>query len=299
MRPNSTHATLEEEQPMNAVQTRTWFHATMGLMALGLMSFTGVPAQATGLQVNETEGFGADQLVVFTYLQNFSCIHEPFDDLNHNNKVAAIDPPEFQRPRCVVNHQPSIGPTGESIDTVENLWVLVPWFQVKPEGPESAFTPDVGALVLQLFGFVPEAVKKHPGVPVQCPEPGPPETQHKGAPGTCTMHTTHLDLGPALSAQGKLPENTAFVVPTLNHSHLIDDDNVTPPTAIWWKIISVLVTDPQAWPGAKGESGITSLAKLQASQQAGQAGPDVPTNFFLFFTSHPEAAEVGQGEGQQ
>ena len=65
-------------------------------MALGLMSLTGVPAQAAGLQVNETEGCGADQLVVLTYLQNFSCIHEPFDDLDHNNKVAAINPHEFR-----------------------------------------------------------------------------------------------------------------------------------------------------------------------------------------------------------
>ena len=70
--------------------------AAVGLMALGLMSLTGVPAQAAGLQVNETEGFGADQFVVLTYLQNFSCIHEPFDDLDHNNKVAAINPPEFR-----------------------------------------------------------------------------------------------------------------------------------------------------------------------------------------------------------
>jgi hypothetical protein len=29
---------------MNALQTRPWFHAAMGLMALGLMSLTGVPA---------------------------------------------------------------------------------------------------------------------------------------------------------------------------------------------------------------------------------------------------------------
>jgi hypothetical protein len=100
-----THVTPEKEQAMSAIQKRTWFHAAMGLMAPGRMSLTGVPAQAAGLQVNETEAFGADQLAVSTYLQNSSCVHEPFDGLDHNNKVAAIDPSECQRPRCAVNHQ--------------------------------------------------------------------------------------------------------------------------------------------------------------------------------------------------
>src|SRR5215831_20853120 len=127
---------------MNAIQTRPWFHVAIGLIALGLISLTGVPARAAGLQVNETEGFGADQLVVFTYLQNFSCIHEPFDDLDHNNKVAAIDPPEFQRPRCVVGHQPTIGPLGEPIDQTEKLWVLAPFFETNTDEP--AFTPELG-----------------------------------------------------------------------------------------------------------------------------------------------------------
>jgi hypothetical protein len=36
------------------------------------------------LQVNQTEGFGEGQLLVFTYFQNFDCIHQPFDDLDHN-----------------------------------------------------------------------------------------------------------------------------------------------------------------------------------------------------------------------
>ena len=52
MTPIQTHVIPEEDQPMNAGQTRTWFHAAMGLMALGLMSLTGVAARAAGLQVN-------------------------------------------------------------------------------------------------------------------------------------------------------------------------------------------------------------------------------------------------------
>jgi len=227
-------------------------------------------------------GVGAGQLLVFTYLQNFACIHEPFDDLNHNGRVAAVDPQEFQRPICTVNHQSTIGPTGDPIDQVEKLWVIVPFFET--DSREAAFNEDLGEFLKRTFRFVPDAFKKHPGVPVQCPEPGPPETTHKGKPGTCTMHTTRLDLGPSLAAAGLVPANTPVIVPTLNHSHVIDDDDIRT-HAIWWQIISVLVTDPRAWPTEDGTVGINSLAALRAAQAAGQARPDAPTNFFLFFSS--------------
>ena len=98
------------------------------------------------------------------------------------------------------------------------------------------------------------------------------------------MHTTQLDLGPALAAAGLVPANTPVIVPTLNHSHIIDDDDIRT-HAIWWQIISVLVTDPRAWPTEDGTAGINSLAALRAAQAAGQARPDAPTNFFLFFSS--------------
>ncbi len=232
--------------------------------------------------MNQTEGFGAGQLLVFTYLQNFACIHEPFDDLDHNGKVAAIDPGEFQRPRCTVGHQSTIGPTGDPIDQVEKLWVIVPFFETNPDEP--AFNDDLGEFLKGTFGFVPDAFKVHPGVAVQCPEPGRPETIHKGKPGTCTMHTTRLDLGPGLANAGLVPANTSLIVPTLNHSHVIDDDDVQT-QAIWWQIISVLVTDPAAWPAEDGGAGITSLKALRDAQAAGMAQPDTPTNFFLFFSS--------------
>ena len=95
--------------------------------------------------VNQTEGFGAGQLLVFTYLQNFACIHEPFDDLDHNGQIAAVDPHEFQRPICTVDRQSTIGPTGDPIDNVEKLWVIVPFFET--DGREPAFTKELGDFV--------------------------------------------------------------------------------------------------------------------------------------------------------
>jgi hypothetical protein len=69
------------------------------------------------LAVNQTEGFAQGQLLVFTYFQNFSCIHEPFDDLDHNGLVAAVDANEFQRPICAVGRNSTIDPTGRPIRT--------------------------------------------------------------------------------------------------------------------------------------------------------------------------------------
>jgi hypothetical protein len=89
-----------------------------------------------------------------------------------------------------------------------------------------------------------------------------------------------------LAAQGKVPPGTSVVVPTLNHSHIIGEKDFG---AVWWEVISVLVTDPSAWPSADGRSGINSLDALRAAQAAGKAARDQPTNFFLFFNSQPES----------
>jgi hypothetical protein len=110
-------------------------------------------------------------------------------------------------------------------------------------------------------------------------------TQHTGHPGSCTMHTTLTDLGPVLAKLGKVPPNTSVIVPTLNHSHILEGKSFGP---AWWEVISVLVTDPSAWPSADGKTGINSLDALRAAQAAGQAAADQPTNFFLFFDSKPE-----------
>jgi hypothetical protein len=236
------------------------------------------------LAVNQTEGFGDGQLLVFTYFQNFACIHQPFDDLDHNGLVAAVDPNEFQRPICAVGRGPSIDPTGRPINETLKLYVIAPFFG-HDTNPADAFSPELGQALLSLFGFIPEAFKTQPSVAVQCPEPGPPVTQHTGHPGSCTMHTTLTDLGPVLAKLGKVPPNTSVIVPTLNHSHILEGKSFGP---AWWEVISVLVTDPSAWPSADGKTGINSLDALRAAQAAGQAAADQPTNFFLFFDSKPE-----------
>jgi hypothetical protein len=97
------------------------------------------------------------------------------------------------------------------------------------------------------------------------------------------MHTSQIDLGPVLSQLGLVPQGTAVVTPTINHSHIIDQQLHTKP--IWWQVVSVLITDPSAWPTADGTSGVTSLEKLRQAQARGQASADLPTNFFLFFGS--------------
>ena len=260
------------------MKSRLRYLVAVAIFAMLLVA--GASAQVQ-LGVNQTEGFGKDQLLTFTYAQNFSCVTGPFDDLDHNGKVAAEDPDEFQTPHCVVALNPANTPPGVPIQNVQKMWVIAPFFETNPAEP--AFTPELGAALKSLFGFVPDAFKIHPGVAVQCPEPGPPVTTHTGMPGTCTMHASHIDLGPALANLGKVAPGTQVIVPTLNHSHVIDQALHTSP--IWWQVISVLVTDPAAWPSADGKSGITSLDKLRQAQANGQARPDNPTNFFLFFAS--------------
>lgn len=256
------------------------FPKFLALACVAMFGLATAGAQAP-LKVNQTEGFGKDQLLVFTYGQEFSCIHEPFDDLDNNGKVAAVDPNEFQRSRCTVGHQSTIGPTGDEIKDVVKLYIITPFFETNPADP--AFTPELGAALKSLFGFVPDAFKIRPGVAVQCPEPGLPTTEQVGAPGTCTMHSSQVDLGPLLAQLGAVPKGTAVVTPTINHSHIIDQQLHTGP--IWWQLVSVLVTDPSQWPTADGKHGITSLDKLRRAQALGQASADVPTNFFLFFGS--------------
>jgi len=60
------------------------------LLALGGFAQSSNSNNARPLAVNQTEGFAQGQLLVFTYFQNFDCIHEPFDDLDHNGQVAAV-----------------------------------------------------------------------------------------------------------------------------------------------------------------------------------------------------------------
>jgi hypothetical protein len=251
-------------------------------VAGGAVAQSGSTRPTQPLKVNQTDGFGKDRLLAFTYFMNFACLHEPGDDLDNNGKQAAEDPEEFQTPRCVVGgSEPSIDPAGKPIDQTLTLYVLVPFFDADNDG--EAASPELANALRGLFGFVPDAFDPTPGVPVQCPEPGQPRTQQAGAFGTCTMHPVTLDMGPVLSQLGLVPAGTPVQVPTPNHSHIIDRIHAEP---VWWHIEAVLVTDPTVWPDADGTVGITSLAKMRRAQAEGKAFPDVPTNLFLFFDSN-------------
>jgi hypothetical protein len=253
------------------------------MLAAATIAIGGVPQVTFGdsadLEPNQTFGFGADQLLRFTYEQNFACIHEPKDDRNYNGVLAQSDPGEFQQPICQVGAPSTIDPTGMPVAQSEPLYVLVPMFSLNnDQNPNDAFTPELGQTLIKLFGAVPEGFKKHPLVTVQCPDKG-------GSPRTCTMHASRVDLFPALSALGKVPASPKqnIFVPTPNHSH-ITEDNAVMTKPIWWQVITVLVMSPQQWPNAEGTSGITSATKMRAAEASGEA-IQTPTNFFLFFDS--------------
>lgn len=132
--------------------------------------------------------------------------------------------------------------------------------------------------MIQLFGALPEGFKAKPAVFTQCPEPG-------SRPGTCTMHASRVDLAPVLAALGYIasPPSSNVFVPTPNHSHVLDDEDINL-GAEWWQVIPVLVLDKNDWPPQDGSIGITSVAALNASIQAGHS-VKAPSNFFLFFGS--------------
>jgi len=248
-------------------------------------------ADAQSLQPNQTLGYGANQVVLFTYTQTFDCVDQPKDDLNFNNVLAQSDPAEFQISICQAGIQPTIDPTGlpRGNDPTEPLFVLVPMFSTDhDQDPNDAIScdgvvpgtncgPALGSTLIQLFGALPEAFKAKPLVYTQCPEPGVPA-------GTCTMHTSRLDLGLALVQLGLLPPPPAnFFVPSPNHSHILLNQDLNLP-AIWWEVVPVLVFNSADWPSKDGSSGITSFAKMIAAEKAGDA-VQVPSNFFLFFKS--------------
>lgn len=262
------------------------------LAAVALITGT-VSAQT--LKPNQTLGYGAGQLLTFSYTQNFDCIDQPSDDLNFNGIIAANDPGEMQTPICQVGTNPSINPPGQvgnPFETTEPLFVLVPLFSTdNDQNPNDAIScnnvvqgtlcgPALGTELITLFGALPEAFKATPLVYTQCPEPG-------SAPGTCTMHASRLDLAPVLAQLGFTGPPTANVfVPTPNHSHVLlnQDVNLKP---IWWQVVPVLVTSQSEWPAKDGSSGITSFKALQAAKTAGTAIV-APSNFFLFFGSYTD-----------
>src|SRR5438477_3696941 len=82
------------------------------------------------LAPNQTNGFGDNKLVTFTYLQNFDCVDQPKLDLDFNGIQAESDPHEMQTPICQPVTEPTEDPTGASITKTAHLYVLVPMFSV-------------------------------------------------------------------------------------------------------------------------------------------------------------------------
>jgi hypothetical protein len=248
--------------------------------------------KAPSLAPNQTLGYGAGRLTTFSYTQSFDCVDQPKGDLNFNGIPAASDPNEFQVPICQAGVQPTIDPTGLTFgpqDPTEPLYVLIPMFSVdNDQNPNDAISctgvvegtncgPALGSTLISLFGALPEAFKATPLVYTQCPDPGLPA-------GTCTMHTSRVDLGLLLVQLGFLqPPAANFFAPTPNHSHIIKDEDVNI-AAIWWEVVPVLVMNASDWPLADGSTGITSFAKLQQAEASG-AAVQAPSNFFLFFSS--------------
>jgi len=262
----------------------------LGAAFASIFAFGSAHGQA--LQPNQTLGFSNGKLVKFTYQQNYDCVDQPRDDLDYNGMAAQSDAGEFQTPICQAATQPTIDPTGVNASKSAILYVLVPMFSLNDDqNPDDAIAcpPEVrlstlcgralGTTLIKLFGAVPEAYKAKPLVPTDCPNPGSP-------PGTCTMHASTVDLGKVLVALGKLPAPAKNVfLPTPNHSHVIEN-SLANTKAIWWEVVPVLVTDAYDWPNEDG--GIKSVAELKEAEREGDA-VQVPSNFFLFFSSHKMA----------
>lgn len=266
------------------------------LLLLGCTYVTLFAASASAqLTNNQTNGFGNNRLVTFTYLQNFDCVDQPLLDLDFNGVPAESDPNEMQTPICQPVTEPTQDPTGGNIKHTAHLYVFVPMFSVDsdtnpndampcPNGgrPGELCGPALGAALIQLFGFVPEAWKTHPLVATQCPDPNHP------VPGTCTMHASSVDLSVTLHALGKTGAPTMPIfVPTPNHDHVVDNSRVNA-TPIWWEVRPVLIMDQSDWPTADGSSGITSSKAMDDAEAAGRA-IEVGSNFFLFFSSQMSA----------
>ena len=266
------------------------FSIVRPIFFLAVLTLTSLAASA---QTNNTTlGYGAGQLLNFTYTQNFDCVDQPGSDLNFNGIPAENDPGELQIPICQVGTQPTINPPGVQGNpkaTTEPIFVLVPMFSVdNDQNPNDAISctnvvpgticgPTLGSTLISLFGALPEAFKATPLVYTQCPGPG-------SAPGSCTMHASRLDLGPALVALGYLqPPTTNIFVPTPNHSHVLINQDINFP-AVWWQVRPVLVLNQSDWPAADATSGITSIAAVKAAVNSGRA-IEAPSNFFLFFSS--------------
>jgi len=283
---------------------------TLVISSIAALSFCVCAAGQSNPTPNQTLGFGNNRLVTFTYLQNFDCVDQPTMDLDFSGTKAQSDPNEMQTPICQPVTEPTQDPAGSDIKHTAHLYVLVPMFSVDndqnvndamacPSGgrPGELCGPVLGAALLKLFGFIPEAWKTKPLVSTQCPDVTNPTAN--ATPGTCTMHASSVDLSVTLAALGKGPNpptgNT--FVPTPNHSHVVDNSRVNT-GAIWWEVRPVLVMNQSDWPAADGSSGITSSMKMDDVENAGRA-IEVGSNFFLFFASQASGGMTAQMHSMQ
>src|SRR5689334_18458843 len=115
------------------------------LAACVCMTFAAVSASAQ-LANNQTNGFGNDRLVTFTYLQNFDCVDQPTMDLDFNGVLAQSDPNEMQTPICQAVTEPTQDPAGGDLKHTAHLYVLIPMFSVDHDtNPNDAMPcPDGG-----------------------------------------------------------------------------------------------------------------------------------------------------------
>src|SRR6185437_14318718 len=128
--------------------TRAYF-LLLTLMACACVTLT---AQAQ-LADDQTHGFGANQLVTFTYLQNFDCVDQPTLDLDFNKILAQSDPNEMQVPICQAVTEPTQDPTGGKIENTAHLYVLVPMFSVdNDQNPNDAMPCPNGGRKGELCG---------------------------------------------------------------------------------------------------------------------------------------------------
>ena len=279
--------------------------STLCWPALAFAVFVTFSANLLSAQLadNQTQGFGNNRIVTFTYLQNFDCVDQPLMDLDFNKVKAQSDPNEMQTPICQPVTEPTQDPTGGNIKQTAHLYVFVPMFSVDndqnpndampcPNGgrPGELCGPALGAALIKAFGFVPEAWKTKPLVATQCPDPNNP------VPGTCTMHASSVDLSVTLAALGKAPNPPTgnIFVPTPNHDHVVDNSR-TNTGAIWWEVRPVLIMHQSDWPAADGSSGITSSKAMDDAEAAGRA-IEVGSNFFLFFASQLGSATAAHAE---
>src|SRR5438477_5525978 len=188
---------LQTRQSLNTL--RTWLSSALTVcVCVTLAGVSALPQLAN----NQTNGFGNNRLVTFTYLQNFDCVDQPTMDLDFNGVLAQSDPNEMQTPICQPVTEPTEDPTGGSIKHTAHLYVFVPMFSVdNDQNPADAMPcPNggrpgelcgiaLGQQLIKLFGFVPEAwkTKVNPAITTQCPDPNNP------VPGTCTMHASSVD----------------------------------------------------------------------------------------------------------